>query len=355
MAHAGTGERVQRFRLGIVGHGMWPSAYLLPGARAHSDVDVVAVCGRDDVRVAAFAEAHGIPRSYGEIERMLRDEDLDGVIIANPPRHHESAVRAVSGFRAAVLCEKPLALEGESARRIRDLLRDRPALTGFTLHWQPLFRALRGALREGLAGRVQHVRIRYVQSSAATPARDWGWHFDADDEPLGVVSDLGPHAIDLVRWMVGEVRAVTAFARTTIPERMDADGRIRKVTNIDDADVHLEAESGVTASLTISRVAPEIERAGSIVIEVLADEGWMRIDSDAPDVAVGTASGTLRIPASAASFVDGAATQIRDFVDIARGQVRADVPTVEDGYRAQRVMDAIAQSLERKETVTVGR
>lgn len=354
MTEPASDDQGARFRLGIIGHGMWPSTYLIPGARRLGDVDIVAVCGRDSTRAAEFAAAHGIAHSYDSIERMLTVDDLDGVIIANPPRHHEAAVRAVSGFRAAVLCEKPLALELESARRIRDLLVDRPALTGFTLRWQPLFRQLREAIVSGAAGRVRHVRIRYLQSSAATSARGWDWHFDAADEPLGVVSDLGPHAIDLVRWMLGEVKQVTAFGRTTIAERVDPDsGRRRRVTNLDDADVHLSVESGASVSLSISRVAPDVGVPGGITIEILAEEGWIRVDSNEPDVVIGTASGIARWPVLAMSLLAGAGAQIRDFVRISDGESAEGLPSIDDGYQAQRVMDAIAQSLGGRGTVAL--
>ncbi|MGO2746612.1 Gfo/Idh/MocA family protein [Microbacterium sp.] len=341
------------FRLGIIGHGMWPSTYLIPGVRALSDVVLVAVCGRDAARASAFAADHGIPHSYDDIERMLCVENLDGVIIATPPGQHEAAVRAVSDFDVAVLCEKPLALEGEGARRIRDMLQGRPALTGFTLRWQPLFRELREVIDSGIAGPVRHVRIDYLQSSAATPAHSWDWHFDHDAEPLGVVSDLGPHAIDVVRWMAGDVNQVTAFGRTTIPERPDGEGRARAVTNLDTADVHLVASSGTTASLTISRVAPDAGGPGGITIEVLAEEGWIRTNSNAPDVVIGTASGLQRRPVPVTAFADGAGAQIGDFVALARGRTREGLPMIEDGYRAQLVMDAIAQSLDRGEAAAV--
>lgn len=354
MASPAVDDDRARFRLAIIGHGTWPSIYYVPGARRLNDVELVAVCGRDALRASAFADAHGIPHAYDSIERMLGAEDLDGVIIATPPSDHEAAVRAVAGTGAAVLCEKPLALDGTSARRIRDLLADRPALTGFTLRWHPLFRALRDAIGSGVVGTVRHLRIRYLQSSAATPARGWGWHFDGEAEPLGVVSDLGPHAVDLVRWMLGDVTQVTAFARTTIPERVDADsGRMRTVTNIDDADVHLAAGSGATASLTISRVAPDLGVPGSITIEVLADGGWIRADSNEADVVFGTPSGVQRRLVPVASVLDGSAAQLSDFVSAARGDLREARPSIDDGYRAQLMMDAIAQSLERGETVTL--
>lgn len=335
------------FRLGVIGHGKWPSLYLIPGAQQLPDVDVVAVCGRDPERAAAAAAAHGIPRSYVSVAEMMRAEDLDGVIIATPPEHHEAAARAVAGFRAAVLCEKPLALDGAGAGRIRDWLVGQPALTGFTLRWQPLFRAFQDAVSSGTVGAPKHLRMHYVQSSAATPARPWDWHFDVDSEPLGVVSDLGPHAIDLLRWIIGDVDRVMAFGRTTIAERVDpASGELRAVTNADDADLLIETTGGPSASLTISRVAPDSGMPGSVSIDVLAERGWIRLDAGSAEIIIGTSGGIKRRPIEVVPFLDGATAQIRDFVDLARGSGRAGLPSIDDGYRAQRVMDAIARSLE---------
>jgi len=353
MAPPAVDDDSERFRLGIIGHGTWSSAHYVPGALRLSDVDLVAVCGRDAARAAEFAAAHGIPNSYDSVERMLAAEELDGVIIATPPPEHEAAALAIAGTRIAVLCEKPLAPESDGARRIRDLLADRPALTGFTLRWHPLFQQLYEAVRSEAAGTVRHVRIRYVQSSAATPAREWDWHFDAADEPLGVVSDLGPHAIDLVRWMVGDVTQVTAFARTTIPERVDRTGVLRDVTNHDDADVHLLSATGVSVALTISRVAPDAGVPHGITIDVLGSEGWIRADSNEPDVVIGTASGTRRRAVPVTRLVEGAATQVGDFVRVSRGASAEGLPSIDDGLQAQLVIDAIARSLDQRETVTV--
>lgn len=340
------------FRLGIVGHGKWPSNHLLPGAKQLEDLTVVAVCGRDEARASAFALAHGIPHSYVDIDRMLAAENLDGIIIATPPGEHEAAVRAAASAGVAAMCEKPLALDLDGAARIRDLMTGLPALTGFTLRWHPLFRELRSVITSGVAGRVQHVRIRYLQSSAATALRPWGWHFDADAEPLGVVSDLGPHAVDLVRWLLGDITEVTAFLRTTIHERSDDTGP-RPVTNADDADVYLSTVTGTTAALTISRVSPDIGVAGGITIEVLTDAGWIRVDSNEPDVVFGTVDGTRRVPVPVTSFHVHAPDQIGEFAAAVRGKAREDLPTIDDGYQAQRVLDAIAESAVRRATVAL--
>jgi Predicted dehydrogenases and related proteins len=328
--------------------------YLIPGAQRLDHVDLVAVCGRDPERAAAAARVHKIANSYVSVEQMLRSEDLHGVIIATPPEHHEAAARTVSKFNVSVMCEKPLALDQESARQIRDLLRGRPALTGFTLRWQPLYRTLHAAIDSGAVGQVKHLRMHYVQTFAATPARAWNWHFDVSREPLGVVSDLGPHAIDLIRWLLGEVKSVYATARTTIPRRVNHEtGHLFDVTNIDDADVYIETVNGSSASLTISRVAPG-EGSGSISIDVLGDHGWIRGNSaDATELVMGTAAGIEPIVMENRPFLESASDQIRDFVAASRGDLKINTPSIEDGYQAQLVVEAIGKSIARQKLIEI--
>jgi hypothetical protein len=55
------------------------------------------------------------------------------------------------------------------------------------------------------------------------------------------------------------------------------------------------------------------------------------------------------------SFLDGAGTQIGDFVRVSRNERVEGLPSIEDGYRAQLVLDAVARSLDTRETVYVRR
>ncbi len=49
-----------RVRVGIVGPGWWSETMFVPAVRAHPAADLVAVCGRDEGRTRAFADANGI-------------------------------------------------------------------------------------------------------------------------------------------------------------------------------------------------------------------------------------------------------------------------------------------------------
>jgi len=93
-------------RLGIVSTAKI-NLLVLAGARASTEVDVVAVGSRDSATAEAYAREHGIPRAHGSYDALLADPDVDAVYISLPNSlHHEWTLRALAAGKH-VLCEKP--------------------------------------------------------------------------------------------------------------------------------------------------------------------------------------------------------------------------------------------------------
>jgi D-xylose 1-dehydrogenase (NADP+, D-xylono-1,5-lactone-forming) len=97
---------VERVRWGILGTGDI-NRKLLRGARLSQVVEIVAVASRDQDRATAYAQKHGIPRSFGSYEAMLDDPDVDGVYISVPNALHHSWTMTSLAAGKHVLCEKP--------------------------------------------------------------------------------------------------------------------------------------------------------------------------------------------------------------------------------------------------------
>lgn len=83
---------------------------LLPPLAASARNELVAVASRDADRARAYAELHGIPRSYGSYEELLASPEID--VVYNPLPNHLHVPLTVAAAQAGkhVLCEKPLAL-----------------------------------------------------------------------------------------------------------------------------------------------------------------------------------------------------------------------------------------------------
>ena len=98
---------MNRIKLGIIGTN-FVSDWLAEAAALTPDIDLTSVLSRSQENGAAFAERHGIPHHFENIDRFLKS-GLDAVYIAVPNSLHcEYTLRALcTGLH--VLCEKPIA------------------------------------------------------------------------------------------------------------------------------------------------------------------------------------------------------------------------------------------------------
>ncbi|WP_405816053.1 Gfo/Idh/MocA family oxidoreductase [Streptomyces sp. NBC_01390] len=349
-------------RIGVVGPGWWAARYLLPPLLDHPSAEVRALCGRDAGRVRAAAEAAGIPHAYVSVEDMIEDVGLDALIVASPPSSHLPAVTAGAARGLHVFCEKPLARSAtETAAMVRACERVR-TVAGFTQRWHPAVRLLKTMAVDGAIGEVLHIRYTTRATLAADPRAPWDWRHDADEYSYGVLSDLGPHAVDLVRWIGGEIASVQATAHTVFSDRQDAHGALRPVGNWDDATMEFESENGPAASVTMTRTMPRSTyRRFHHELDVVGTRGTLTYTSDRPaEVIVAETGGepkALRpsVPgleeAAAGSFEEimavmneGARRQAADMLDAFAGRPVQEVPTLTDGHIGQQVLDAAAVS-----------
>jgi predicted dehydrogenase len=105
-------------RIGIVGIGWWAVFMHIPTLQACREAEVVALCDLDAERLRVAGERFGVKGLYHDLDRMLAQERLDGLVVATP--HVAHAGPAVAGLEAGchVLVEKPMATSTQDARAI---------------------------------------------------------------------------------------------------------------------------------------------------------------------------------------------------------------------------------------------
>ncbi|EWC63321.1 Myo-inositol 2-dehydrogenase like [Actinokineospora spheciospongiae] len=347
-------------RVGMFGHGWWSRKYLVP-ALAGAGADLVAVCGRDPGRAAEAAAGFGVARSFHRLEDMLDAVALDALVIASSPSSHLAAVTAAGAAGLAVFCEKPLARDAAETARMLRACAGANTVVGFTQRWNPAMRTVKRLLAEGAVGRVRHVRYRTASSLSADPGTPWDWRYDPREYAHGVLSDLGPHAVDLIRWLVGDITEVSATGHTVHGSRTAANGTEAIVRNWDECAVTARLASGAHASLALSRVLPiSPYRRFQNELDVVGSRGTLAFTSDRPvEVVLAPAGGEPRaVPvdeleplADAGPFEQlmavmrhGAARQGHDMVEVFRGGAPEHAPTLADGHTGQLVLDAAAAS-----------
>ncbi len=81
---------------------------------------------------------------------------------------------------------------------------------------------------DGVVGNVEHVQWSAFASIWRAVPRPFGWVFDAALGG-GWVRAYASHSIDFFRWTFGEIVDASGGIRTTITERLDAEGRDARV------------------------------------------------------------------------------------------------------------------------------
>ena len=357
-------------------------------ARAHSQAYLTAarifdlpvrpvlkvVCGRSAERTEPLAQAFGWEEAAWDWRQVVCRDDVDLVDVVTPTALHCDVVSAAAEARKAVVCEKPLAVDGVQALRAFDAVSKAqvPSAMIFNYRFVPAVRLAHDLLHEGRLGDVRHFSVRFLQDWLLDPARPMSWRLRRT-EGGGVLLDLGVHLVDLVHHLIGQIEAVAGSSRGFVSHREDPSGVVHSVDVEDAASALVEVEGGVTGTLQVSRLAAgnrcgsQFEITGSrgairwdfqsmndLDVYLPEDrpllEGWRRVGVSRPGVHpwAGAWWGAGHPIGFEETFVHELAAFLRRLAD-----GTDEVPAVEDGVRAQLVLDGIQTAAEERRWVTV--
>lgn len=196
-------------RLGIVGCGAVTELSHLPAARGAADLQVVALADKDLGRAQRLGRRFGIDRCTDDYHAWLTD--VDGVIVAVPNHLHAPVARELLERRVAVLVEKPLASTLAEAEALAALSRSSGVAlqVGHMYRFSKTTRLVKRAIDEGWLGTLRGFSTRYgvISSWPATS----GFYWRKEQAGGGVLMDMGPHVLDLVRWWLGEISGVEYY------------------------------------------------------------------------------------------------------------------------------------------------
>ncbi|HEX6029952.1 MAG TPA: Gfo/Idh/MocA family oxidoreductase [Tepidiformaceae bacterium] len=178
-------------------------------ARVFSDlpgVELAAVVDPDPERVARATHRSHTP-GFPDVATMLRETRPDMASVVVPTMLHEDVALQVIDAGAHLLVEKPIAATVESGRRIARAAEAKGLVltVGHIERFNPAVRELKARLEAGQGGAVLQVRARRVGP------------FPHRIRDVGVIHDLGPHDIDIMRFLLDdEIDRVYAEARSHI-------------------------------------------------------------------------------------------------------------------------------------------
>jgi len=236
---------------------------------------LVAICGRDKEAVAEAARRYGYEGYYTDWRKMLEDDRIQLFDNGGPNNAHAEPCIAAAQAGKHIFCEKPLARTAEEAKGMLDAVTKAGVKhqVAHNYRFVPAIRQARNLIESGALGRIYHFRAMYLQEwimpHYGTPKI---WRLDKAVAGSGAIGDLGAHIIDLGRFLVGEMKSVSAMTRTFIDERPLPDGSGTGKVDVDDAFVAaVEFENGAIGTLEATRFGAG--RKNYEVLEINAEKG----------------------------------------------------------------------------------
>jgi myo-inositol 2-dehydrogenase/D-chiro-inositol 1-dehydrogenase len=186
-------------RVGLVGS-QFVSTIHLEALRTVPGAEVVAVNSATEAHARGFAERHGIPRWFTDHRTMYEMPEIDLVILGLPNDLHCEATVAAAQAGKHVVCEKPLCLNLAEADRMIDACRRARVKLMYAeeLCFTPKYVRLKQLIDEGALGTVHLVKQSEKHDGPHAP-----WFWDVQRSGGGVTMDMGCHAVEFFRWLLG--------------------------------------------------------------------------------------------------------------------------------------------------------
>jgi predicted dehydrogenase len=208
-------------RAAIIGLGRWGRSLVSAVAGNSGDIKFVRAYTRTRASAEDFCRDKQIPLA-DSFEQILRDPDIDAVVLATPHSQHQAQALAAAAARKHIFVEKPITLDLAGARVVVDAaLKAKVVLAvGLARRFHPSLAAIRARLHDGRLGKVVAMVAQHTTSTAQFVALD-NWRAAPEEAPGGALTAVGVHALDHMIEFAGAVRDVHCVTARNYPGRSD--------------------------------------------------------------------------------------------------------------------------------------
>lgn len=193
---------MQKLRWGVLSTAKIGREKVIPAFQASQHNEVIAICSRNEQSARVVADQLGIPRAYGHYHELLADPEVEAIY--NPLPNHLHVEWSIKALEAGkhVLCEKPLGINTEDAKRLVDAAKAYPQLKvmeAFMYRFHPQWQLAKKLIDEGRIGKLRNVHSNFSYNN-----REPDNIRNKIEMGGGALLDIGCYSISLSRWLFGQ-------------------------------------------------------------------------------------------------------------------------------------------------------
>jgi len=159
--------------------------------------EIYAVGSRSQAKATAFAQAHHIPKAYGDLTTLLADPNIDIVYVATPHNYHLETILPALRAGKHVLSEKAITMSSEQLEQAKTVATEHGLILAeaMTLYHMPLYQKLHTFAAEHHLGALKMVQASFGSFKTPDPTN----RFFNPDLAGGALLDIGVYALAFVR------------------------------------------------------------------------------------------------------------------------------------------------------------
>ena len=201
---------MDKIRVAIIGTG-YIGDYHARGLLASEGVEVAVAVDTNPESARKFADRHQISEVADDALSITGRDDIDAVVIGIPNKFHAPYALEFLGNGKDVFLEKPMAVNAEEGREIMQAAEasGRLVMVGHMWRFDAEVNYLKNAVDSGRLGKI-------IKTKGYGIHENWGpagWFTQKELAGGGALADMGVHAIDTVRYLLGDPRPSSVYAR----------------------------------------------------------------------------------------------------------------------------------------------
>ena len=230
---------MENVKWGVLGTANIARGCTIPGMKLAEHCELYAIAGRNKDKAEAFKEEFGFEKAYGSYDELIADPEVEAVYIPLPNNLHLKWVVAALENKKHVLCEKPLALNADEARKMYETAEKNGVylMEAYAYLHSPYVESLLNDVKSGIIGDVDYIESAFITQGYK---EDFRLHKELGG---GAMYDLGCYCTTMILTLTGSkpefVKAVAEFTDLGVDQNTSAIIRL---------------ENGVRASLNVGMI-----------------------------------------------------------------------------------------------------
>ena len=203
------------YKWGIIGCGNVTELKSGPAYQKVDGFELVAVMRRNLEKAKDYALRHGVSKFYSNADDLINDPEIDAIYIATPPDSHCYYALKVAAASKVCCIEKPMATTYEESQLIYKAFEEKklPVFIAYYRRSLPRFNQVKSWLDEHKIGTIRHVSWHLSKpASSIDLSKTYNWRTDSKIAPNGYFDDLASHGIDLLTYLLGDIKEAKGIA-----------------------------------------------------------------------------------------------------------------------------------------------